>query len=92
MSMREQINDFLHEYKAFMSLEDLYFFLKSADYFESYENTETVYSVNGEHFSDCAWSDDNCSEGPDTCHCMTYRYKADCVNDLINLYYKHVNF
>lgn len=92
MTMREQISDFLNEYKEFMSLEDLYFFLKSADYLELYENTEMVSSVNGEHFKDCPWSDDSCREGPDTCHCMSYRYRTDCVNHLINLYHKHVNF
>lgn len=57
---------------------------------EIYENKERWKSVHGEHFSDCPWSKDNCSAGPDTCDCIIYNQRKHAVINLIEMYNKYL--
>lgn len=48
---------------------------------------EMINSMFGAHFTSCAWSRNDATEGPDTCACMNYNKLKCNVEDIIKKYY-----
>lgn len=89
MSIREKITEFLNHYNDYITQEDLRTvnnFIKILDVYEIKETVETIY---GEHFKDCAWYQSCSQDGPDTCHCVLYRFKERVVINIIEMYNKY---
>lgn len=91
MTLRLQIEAFLNQYDGFICIEDLHSILNFLNIHDIYENQEKMVSIYGEHFTNCPWSEDDCLEGPDTCNCVIYRFRKNCIINIMQMYHKYQN-
>lgn len=52
------------------------------------EQNPRILSINGKHRRSCVWSQNNCTEGPDTCECIFFQFRWNRIQEIISMYYK----
>lgn len=91
----KDIYDFLKKFSNVISDDDKNKFIKIQSHLEYTNNLKTTKNKYGEHFEDCAWSNENTTCGPDTCMCLHYRRKSVEIEEeakrLLHFYYNIYN-
>ena len=89
--MEHTIEHFLKEYDHILIDEHRNKLLYMQTFFDKYKGFQEVSSKYGEHYTCCIWSNNEASEGPDTCTCyLVLRYTIE-FKKLVKLYERIVN-
>lgn len=84
----QQIEVFLNQFEDMLFEDHLQRLQILKNTLEDLEDKELIYSKYGFHYKLCPWSDDDATEGPDTCQCHKLPILKQEALDLMLKYYK----
>lgn len=84
--IQEKIESFRLKYEGDIFEEHIEYLQKALKYMQKYRGVEKRDSKYGDHYTNCPWSNDETTCGPDTCSCFFLDSYATRVNEIISRY------
>jgi len=80
------VNNFLDEANSILWGEHKDFMFEMQRKLNEYASFERVTSNFGDHYTNCCWSKNNTTCGPDTCNCFEFERNWKHALDIMNFY------